>query len=530
MCNKKKQGQSKIMSVPQALALIKNGDTVTTGGFCGAGLAEDILVHLGEQYQKNKSPRDLTLVYCAGQGDFKSKGLSRLGHEGLIKKIIAGHFGASPLLTQLVIDNKIQAYNLPQGIICQMFRDIASRKPRTISHVGLGTFADPRLQGGKLNEITTEEIVSLIELDGKEYLSYKTFPIDVAILRGTSADESGNITMEKEALTLESRDQALAAKGSGGKVIVQVERIVKNGSLNPRNVVIPGVLVDAVVVGRPEYHWQTFAEVYNPSYSGEAQLPMTQVPPLKMGIRKIIARRASMELKADDVVNLGIGMPEGIANVANEEGKLADLTLTAEPGVIGGMPASGLSFGASMNPQAIIDQPSQFDFYHGGGLDIAFLGLAQVDRFGNLNVSKFGPKIVGAGGFIDISQNAKKVVFMGTFTAKGLEIEVKDGALNIVQEGSYQKIVADVEQITFSAATAIDDGRTVLYITERCVFTLDPEGLKLVEVAPGIDIEKDILGQMQFKPILADTIKIMDKRLFAPEPMGALQGTNLGNG
>ena len=500
--------------------LIKNDATVTTGGFCGSGVAEEIILELEKNYLETKSPKNLTLVYCAGQGDFASRGMGHLGHEGLVGKIIAGYYGASPALTRFVIDNKIQGYNLPQGVLSQMFRDIAARKPRTISTVGLKTFVDPRLEGGRVNAMTTEPMVELISFDGHEYLAYKTFPIDVAILRGTTADEDGNISMEREALTLESQAQAMAVKSSRGIVIVQVEQVVQRGTLHPKHVTIPGVLVDAVVIADKAHHWQTFAEVYNPSFSGEAKVPMATVPPLKMSARKIIARRAAFELQPGATVNLGIGMPEGIANVANEEGILDMVTLTAEPGVIGGMPASGLNFGASYNPQAIIAQPSQFDFYHGGGLDVAFLGLAQVDRFGNLNVSKFGPKLAGAGGFIDITQNAKEVVFAGTFTAGGIDVAIIDGKLSIRQEGRSMKFIQDVEQVTFSGVYAIECNQPILYITERCVFELSPNGLKLIEVAPGIDVEKDILEQMEFKPIIGDDVKLMDDRIFRDALIG----------
>ncbi len=512
--------KSKIMSAGDALALIKDNDTVTTGGFNGTGVPEDLLICLGDTYQKTQAPKNLTMVYGAGQGDFNSTGLSWLGHPGMVGKIIAGHYGGSPKLSRFVVENKAQGYNLPQGVICQMFRDIAAKKPRTISHVGLGTFVDPRNDGGKMNPSTTEDMVELIEFDGKEYLAYKTFPIDIAILRGTSADERGNVTLEKEALTLETQAQAMAAHNSGGKVIVQVERIVKQGTLNPMDVKIPGIMVDAVVVGRPEYHKQTWIEQYNPAYSGEIKVPMETIPPLELNVRKIIARRAALELQKNSVVNLGIGMPEGIASVANEEGLLHTLTLTAEPGVIGGMPVAGLSFGASVNAEAIIDQPSQFDFYHGGGLDTAFLGLAQVDKHGNLNVSRFGPKLQGTGGFIDISQNAKKVIFMGTFAAGGLDVEISDRGLNIIKEGQYTKFVDAVEQITFSGSQAIASGLNVLYITERCVFGLGEKGLELLEVAPGIDVEKDILSLMAFSPVISDEITPMDNRLFSTAAMG----------
>ncbi|MBI1892319.1 MAG: acyl CoA:acetate/3-ketoacid CoA transferase [Burkholderiales bacterium] len=517
----------KIVSAQDAVKLIHSGNTIATGGFVGIGVPEELLIALEELYLANQGedgqsegPRDLTLVYAAGQGDGKEKGLNHLGHDGLLKRVIGGHWGLVPKIQRLAIDNKIEAYNLPQGVISHLYRDIAAKRPGHLTRVGLGTFVDPRNGGGKLNDCTKDDVVQLLDLGGDEALLYKAFPIDVALIRATTSDPDGNLTMEREALTLEMLSLAMAAHNSGGIVIAQVERIADRDTLNPRQVKVPGILVDCVVVAEPRHHWQTYAEPYNAAFSGELRVPANTLKAMPLSERKIIARRAAFELAANSVVNLGIGMPEGVASIAHEERMIDLLTLTTEPGVIGGIPASGVNFGAGVNTQAIVDQPYQFDFYDGGGLDIAFLGLAEADADGSVNVSKFGTRLAGAGGFINISQNAKKVVFVGTFSSGKPTYHVRNGQLLIEGKDGPCKFVQKVEHMTFSGELARNLGKSVLYVTERCVFELTSDGLELIEIAPGLDMERDILAHMAFRPRIASDVHIMDARIFQPEPMG----------
>jgi propionate CoA-transferase len=511
--------RDKIVTADEAVSLVRDRDTLSSCGFVQSCVPEALLKALERRFLATGSPRNLSLFATAGQGDSKTKGLSRLGHEGLLRKVVAGNWGRMPSVCQLALDNKLYAYNLPQGIIAQLFRDLAGGKPGTFSKIGLHTFVDPRYEGGRINHITTRDIVKLVEFEGEEWLFYKVAPVTVAFVRGTTADPMGNITMEKEPLTLNNLAMAMAAKNSNGIVIAQVERIADRNTLPPRDVKVPGIFVDCVVVAGPEDHMTNLATHYHPGYAGRIRVPVATVPPLPLDERKIIARRAAFELPPNGIVNLGVGVPEGVASVANEEKVLQYITLSVESGAIGGIPASGASFGASINMDAVIDENQQFDFYDGGGLDMACLGMAECDRAGNVNVSRFGSRLIGVGGFINISQNARRVVFAGTFTAGGLEIAVEDGKLRIVKEGKQRKFVEKVGQISFSGQYAYDRNRMVLYVTERCVFRRVRAGLALIEVAPGIDIERDILAHMGFKPIIGEP-DVMDLRIFHPEPMG----------
>jgi propionate CoA-transferase len=510
--------RSKIVTADEAIALIRDGDTLASTGFVQTGFAEALLSALERRFLATGSPRGLTLFAAAGQGDGKTLGLNHLGHEGLLHRVVAGHWGRMPKVAQLALDNSIHAYNLPQGIICQLFRDLAAGKPGSFSKVGLHTFVDPRNSGGRINDATTKDIVSVVEVDDEEWLFYKVGEVNVAFVRGTTADTFGNITMEREALTLNNLAMAMAAKNSNGIVIAQVERIAERSGLPPRQVKIPGVLVDCVVVAEPAQHMQTLATQYNAAYAGEFRVPHPSLVSTPLTARKIIARRAAFELPPNGIINLGVGMPEGVATVANEERISHLLTMTVESGLIGGIPSTGGNFGTGVNMDAVIDENQQFDFYDGGGLDMACLGMAECDAAGNVNVSRFGGRLTGAGGFINISQNARLLVFVGTFTGRGLEVEVNEGKLRIVREGRQRKFLEQVEQITFNGQYAYDRGKPVYYVTERCVLRRVRGGLALIEVAPGIDVKRDILPYMDFEPIIGEYGE-MDARIFDANPM-----------
>ncbi len=512
---------NKVVTAEQAAALINDNSTIvwTTAGLCG--FPEEVAIAIEKRFLESGHPKNITATHSCGCGSGETRGTNHFAHEGLLKRLIAGHIGQALKVGQLITENKIQAYLLPQGVLAQLWRQIAGKKPGVVTKIGIGTFVDPRLDGGKATSLTEEELVKVIEIENEEWLLYKSFPIDVAIIRGTTVDEKGNLTMEKEAVVLEALSMAQAAKNCGGIVIAQAERLARADTLDPRTVKVPGNMIDYIVIAEPENHMQTIGTQYNPSFSGEIKIPLEGIPALPLNERKVIARRAAMELIPNTIINLGIGLAAGVSFIAAEEGASDLITLTTELGTYGGVPASGPDFAAAYNPEALIAHETQFDFYDGGGLDASFVGLAQVDKEGNINVSKFGPKVVGTGGFVNITQTAKKVVFCGTFT-NGAKLEVKDGEIKITKESNMRKFVNNVEQVTFSGKYAQANNQPVIYVTERAVFSLEKEGLTLIEIAPGLDLEKDILSAMDFKPRISPTLKTMPPEIFR-ENWGALR-------
>jgi propionate CoA-transferase len=512
------RASSKVIGVDDAVRLVPDGATLLIGG-SGAGHAvpQRFIDELAAIYTAEGRPRDLTTVRIVGIGDFAERGFSQLGLPGLQKRTIGSNIGNEPRLGALVEANEIEAYSFPQGVLSQLMREIAAGRPGLVTHVGLGTYVDPRQTGGKQNARTTEDLVELVELRGREWLLFHAFPIDVAVIRGTTADEDGNITMESEAVQGEMLAMAMAAHNSGGIVIAQVRQLAPRGSLTPRSVRIPAALVDHVFVDPDQ--WQTYITRDSPYYAGAFRKPVTPEPPLPLDVRKIIARRSLLEFPPGAICNLGFGISQLIGRVAWEEGITDRLVLTVEQGIFGGAPVAGNEGGAGFNYQAMIDQPYMFDFYDGGGLDVASLSFAEVDPEGNVNVHAFEGRVRGPGGFPNISARTGKICFVGTLTARGLEVEIDDG-VRIQHEGSLHKFVPQVRQISFNGKLARQRGQQVRYITERAVFALEDDGLVLVEVAPGIDVERDVIGQMGFRPRISGDLKTMDPRLYAQGAMG----------
>jgi propionate CoA-transferase len=507
---------SKVITADQAAALIKDRATVGAAGITLSFWPEEVAIAIEKRFLETGKPNGLMVVHASGLGDWKPKGrgMNHFAHQGMVRRWMGGHCGLAPDFVNLILENKCEAYCLPQGTVAQLWRDIAAKRPGVITKTGLHAFVDPRVEGGKMNSVTKEEYVKVIQIEGEEWLFYRSFPVDVALIRGSVADERGNVTMDLEGGYAECLPLAQAAKNTGGIVIAQVEYLAQAGSLNPRHVHVPGVLVDYIVIAKPENHWQSAGTYFNPAFTGDFRVPVEALPDLPFNERLFIARRAAMELRPNTVVNLGIGVPDGIPIVAGHEDVAHMMTLTTEFGAIGGIPAGGHDFGMAVNAECTVEQEEQFDWYDGGGIDVAFLSAAEVDQEGNVNVSKFGPRITGPGGFINIAQNSKRIVYCGTMTAGGLKVSGQDGKLVIQEEGKKRKFVKKVEQITFSGKYASLIKQPVLFVTDRAVFELQDGGLTLIEIAPGIDLQKQVLGVMDFAPKISPNLKPMPSDIF----------------
>lgn len=518
---------AKFVTADEAVSVIRDGMNVGIGGFATFGAADTLLRAIRRRYEWEGSPINLNIVAPACPGDMIEGGwgMSALGPDGhIIDSVITSHVGQVPYLAREVGANRVAAWLLPLGIFTQLFHAAAAKRPGVLTHVGKYTFVDPRVEGGKANQRAAEEdqkLIEVVELGGKDYLFYHTLPMDVCIIRASYADSDGNLSFQREAIPAEQVEMAGACHNNGGIVIAQVEQVLQKGSIKPRDVWVPGQLVDYVVVAAEGEHPHTYEQPkFRPELIGEVRIPVADIPPMEMGVRKIVARRGALELKKGDLANLGLGISDGISRVANEEGVSDQISLTIETGIFGGVPLTGQSMGAGVNADALLRTGEIFDLYDGGLLDVAFLSGAEIDRQGNVNVTKFGGRVVGPGGFINISQNSPKMCFLGTFTAGPQTIYAKDGRLVIDQDGPIIKFKEAVEQITFSGRYATESEQEVLFITERAVFRLTPDGLLLTEIAPGVDLDRHVLGKMEFRPLISPELKEMDPRIFRDEKMG----------
>ena len=519
---------SKLMSLEAAAASIPDEAVVSVSSSSGLGCPDAMLAAIGDRFRAHGLPRDLTTIHPIAAGDmYGVDGIDHLAQPGLLKRVIAGSYPSgpssmeSPKIWQMIDNNEIEAYNLPSGILFHMHREAAAGRPGVLTRVGWDTCVDPRRQGGSMNTVTKDPLVQLVEFAGEEWLFYPSIPIDVAIIRGTTADEAGNISMEHEGAYLGVVDQALAARNNGGIVIAQVKRITAQGALSPQDVHVPGTLVDYVVVAPDQT--QTTQTIYDPAISGEVKRPVSTFDPVAWGPQKVIARRAALELCQGESVNLGFGISALVPYILLEEGLHDEVTWVIEQGAVGGVPLLGFQFGCASNAHAIFPSPDQFTYFQGGGFDRSYLSFMQIDQEGNVNVSrlKAQPHVTaGIGGFIDITSRAQNIVFSGNFTAGGLKLEIENGELQIVQEGRFRKLVPEVEHVTFSGRRARELGQTITYVTERCVLALGAEGLVVIEIAPGVDLERDVLGQSDIPLEISPDLKVMDARLFDPQPMG----------
>ena len=509
----------KFITGDEAAAMIKSCSTVATIGMTLVSAAETVLKAIEKRFLETGSPNHLTLVHSCGQSD-RDRGIQHFAHEGMLHRIIGGHWGLQPRMMKLIAENKILAYNIPQGQFAQLYRSMAGGEPGKITKVGLGTFIDPRIDGGKMNDITKKapDIVDIVSIDGEEYMCYKPIPLDYCIIRGTYVDEMGNLTTDEEAMQLEVFSAVMACKKFGGKVIAQAKYKAKAGSLHCKRVTVPGIFIDAVVIcpNPEEDHRQTHSFAFDPAYCGDIKVPVSNSDSLEMNLRTVIGRRALMELHVDDVLNVGTGIPNDVVGpIISEEDVSDDVTVTVESGIYGGIPLGGVDFGIAKNNFALLRHDDQFDYYNGAGVDVTYMGAGEIDPEGNVNATKLGPNPTGAGGFIDITTNAKHVVFCSSFTGKGLKCSFEGGKLHIDQEGSLIKFVKKVQQISYNGKIARSKHQKMHYVTERAVFELRPEGLVLTEIAPGINLQTQILDLMEFKPIISENLKEMNPAIFS---------------
>ena len=529
---------AEFITAKEAARLIEDRWTVGIDAFIGFCLADDILGEIENRFIEEGHPRDLSVFNVAGiGGDGKGRGINHFAHEGLMRRFLCSNLSLANKMYPLIMENKVPTWMIPQGVLSHMMRAIASGEKGVISRVGLRTFVDPHVDGGMINDaartLDAEDayVIEHIDIRGEDYLYYPAVKPDACIIKGSIADDEGNISIEKEAIHIEQYEMAAATRNAGGRVFVQVDSKVPAGSIHPQKVTVPANMVDYVIVGASGNTGQHFIDDPNilgaqqgrhvASWCGDVRIPFEDIKPMDFGLPKIICRRGLFELEEGDFINLGIGISMDVSAVLNEEGRIDDISSSIESGVVGGVPAPGIATGAAWNPTAMLKQPDIFDFYDGGGIDFAALGAAEIDEKGNVNVSRFAGKVTGPGGFINISQGAKKVCFMGTFTAGKSDIRIEDGRLRIVEDGPYIKFVKAVDHITFSGDYSLAKAtkQDVHYITERAVFQLRPEGLTLIEIAPGVDLERDILEKMEFSPVISDDLKEMDPRLFRPEKM-----------
>lgn len=520
--------RSKLISLDHAAALIPDHATITVSSSSGLGCPDAMLKAIGQRFAQTQSPRSLTTIHPIAAGDmYGINGIDHLAQPGLLKRIVAGSYPSgpssmpSPKIWQMIHNNEIEAYNFPSGILFHMHREAAAKRPGVLTKVGWDTVVDPRHKGGKMNDCTSEDLVRLVEFDGDEWLYFRAIPVDVALIRATTADEYGNLSYEHEGAYLGALDQALAARNNGGIVIAQVKRLTAAGSLNPQTVRVPGTLVDYIVLDPDQM--QTTQTPYEPAISGEVRRPLDSFDGVPFDVQKVIARRAALELRSGEAVNLGFGISAQVPYILLEEGLHGAVTWVIEQGAVGGLPLRDFQFGCASNLQAIVASPDQFTYFQGAGFDRSLLSFMQVDQHGSVNVSRLALKphvTAGIGGFIDITANARNLVFSGFFTAGGLELELANGGLRIIKEGRFPKFVPEIEEVTYSGRRGVELDQNVTYITERCVIKLLPDGLTVTEVAPGVDVQRDVLAQAGIPLRISSDLKPMDSRLFRPEPMG----------